>query len=56
MVPDTEFSLRKLLVSLDPVAVEVVDEVGPPVQGESLVRILNDLRLSAQFREIYVAT
>jgi len=56
MIPVTEFLLRELLVSEDPVLVDIVNEVRPPVQGESLVWIFDDLRLRAQLWESYVPT
>ena len=55
MVKHTNLSLSVLLVSVDSIAVDVVDEMGPPVQGERLVRIFDDLRLSAQLRQLQVS-
>ena len=51
MVSVTDFSLSKEFVFVNSVSVDVVDEMRPPVQGESLVGVLDDLRLRAQLWE-----
>ena len=52
MILDSNFSFRKLLVSENLVTIDAVNEMRPPVQGKSLVGVLDDLRFVGQRREL----
>ena len=52
VVKHADFSLSEELVLVNSIRVDVVDEMGPPVQGERLVGVLDDLRFIAQRREL----
>ena len=55
MVKLADLSLRVLLVSMDAITIDVVNEMRPPVQRESLVGVLDYFGLFTERQELDVS-